>query len=104
MAVKLHRCRNQWVKINAHPCHKVQKTLDEAGIEYEAVLHPVRRSKRVDFIAKSGQKTLPAIEFEDGTVLREESKDLVARIKDGKLFECRAGAPADGEQPAASAG
>ncbi|MEA2410740.1 MAG: hypothetical protein QOC77_1301 [Thermoleophilaceae bacterium] len=40
---------------------------------------------RLMFAKLSGQKVLPAIEFEDGTVLREESKDLVARIKDGRL-------------------
>jgi hypothetical protein len=30
---------------------------------------------------------LPAIELEDGTVIREESKDLAARIRDGRLRE-----------------
>jgi len=28
---------------------------------------------------------LPVIEFEDGTTLREESKDLAARIRAGQL-------------------
>jgi hypothetical protein len=28
---------------------------------------------------------LPVIEFEDGTMLREESSDLVARIREGRL-------------------
>jgi hypothetical protein len=39
----------------------------------------------------SGQPQYPAIEFEDGRVYREESKDMVARIKAGKLFEDPAG-------------
>jgi hypothetical protein len=35
----------------------------------------------------TGQKVLPAIELEDGTVIREESKDLAARIREGRLLE-----------------
>ena len=36
------------------------------------------------------------IEFEDGSIYREESKDMAARIRDGKLREGRTG----GESPA----
>jgi glutathione S-transferase len=86
MAVKLHRCSNMWVKIGAHPCWKVQKALDEAGITYEVVKHPAfPRSKRTRLREMTGQQLLPAIELEDGTVIREESKDLAARIRDGRL-------------------
>jgi glutathione S-transferase len=63
----------------------VQKALDEAGIPYELVKHPVRGSKRDELETKSGQRKLPVIEFEDGTTLREESKDLAARIHAGNL-------------------
>jgi glutaredoxin len=87
MAVKLHRCSNMWVKIGAHPCWRVQKALDDAGVEYEVVKHPARRSKRDQYIQLTGQKVLPAIELEDGTVIREESKDLAARIREGRLLE-----------------
>ena len=87
MAVKLHRCSNVWVKINAHPCWKVQKALDEAGVDYELVKHPsFRRSKRTEYIELTGgEAALPAIELEDGTVIREESSDLAARIREGRL-------------------
>jgi hypothetical protein len=85
MAVKLHRCRVMFAKAGGHPCWRVQQALDEAGIEYELVKHPVFRWNRDDYEKLTGQKVLPAIEFEDGTVLREESKDLVARIKEGRL-------------------
>jgi glutathione S-transferase len=85
MAVKLHRCTNLWIK-GPHPCWKVQKALDEAGIDYELVKHPAfPRGRRKDYIELTGQKVLPAIELEDGTVIREESKDLVARIEEGRL-------------------
>ena len=46
MAVKLHRCSAMWVKIDAHPCWRVQKALDEQGVEYEVVKGPLRPGKR----------------------------------------------------------
>jgi hypothetical protein len=95
MAVKLHRCKNEWVKISGHPCWRIQKALDESGIEYELVKGPVRRSKRDETIQRTGQSLYPWVEFEDGTVLREESKQLEERIRSGRLFEGRAaGSPA----------
>jgi glutathione S-transferase len=87
MSVKLHRCSTMWVKIEAHPCWKVQKALDEQGIEYEIVKGPLRPGKRNELEQLSGQRKYPAIEFEDGRVYREESKDMAARIRDGKLFD-----------------
>jgi glutaredoxin len=85
MAVKLHRCSNMWVKIGGHPCWRVQKALDDAGVDYEVVKHPNRRSKRQDYVELTGETRLPAIELEDGTVIREESKDLAERVRMGRL-------------------
>jgi hypothetical protein len=96
MAIKLHRCGNMWVKLAGHPCWRVQKALDEAGIEYEVDRLPVARWKREEAERSIGQKLYPWIEFEDGSVYREESKDMAARIKEGKLME------APRRQPAAS--
>ncbi|HEX7246331.1 MAG TPA: glutathione S-transferase N-terminal domain-containing protein [Solirubrobacterales bacterium] len=87
MAVKLHRCSAMWAKIDAHPCWKVQKALDEQGVEYEVVKGPLRPGKRDDLERLSGQRKYPTIEFEDGRVYREESKDMAATIRAGKLFE-----------------
>ena len=87
MAIKLHRCSNIWVKVQGHPCWKVQSALDEAGIEYEVVKGPLFKSKRDDLNTLSGQRMYPVIEFEDGSVYREQSKDMAATIKDGKLDE-----------------
>jgi glutathione S-transferase-like protein len=84
MAVKLHRCSTMWIK-GPHPCWKVQKALDEQGVDYEVVRHPVLRGRRKDYIALTGQKLFPAIELEDGRVIREESKDLAARVREGRL-------------------
>jgi glutaredoxin len=89
MAVKLLRCSNLWVKIGGHPCWRVQKALDEQGIEYEVVPLPFRRSKRDEVRRVSGQQMYPVIQFEDGSVYREESKDMAARIRAGKLYEGR---------------
>ena len=94
MAVKLHRCSLMWVKIGAHPCWKVQKALDEAGVEYEVVKGPLRPGKREELKQLSGQRKYPVIEFEDGTTYREESKDMAARIRAGKLSEADKGAAA----------
>jgi glutathione S-transferase len=90
MAIKLHRCSNEWVKISGHPCWKVQKALDEAGVEYEVVTGPLRRGKRDDLETLSGQRQYPVIEFEDGTVYREESKAMAETIRAGQLDAKRA--------------
>ena len=84
--LRLHRCPNVFVKLNAHPCWKVQKALDDQGIDYEIVKGPQRRSKRDDLEALSGQRQYPVIEFPDGEVYRDESKDMAARIAAGKLM------------------
>jgi glutaredoxin len=97
VAVKLHRCSQEWIKIDAHPCWKVQKALDEKGIEYEVVKGPLRSGKREALEELSGQRKYPVVEFEDGKVYREESKDMAARIRAGKLFEADGGT----DQPAA---
>ena len=85
MTVRLHRCPNTWAKISGHPCWKVQKALDDAGIEYEVVKGPLRPGKRDDLEGLSGQRKYPVIEFEDGSVYREESKDMAATIAAGQL-------------------
>jgi glutathione S-transferase len=89
MTIKLHRCSTEFAKLNAHPCWKVQKALDEKGIEYELVKGPLRKGKRDQLETLSGQRSYPVIEFEDGGVYREESKDMAAKIQAGQLFEGR---------------
>ena len=84
MAIKLHRCRLEWVKIGAHPCWKVQKALEEHGTDYEVVREPVRDRTQVEEL--SGQKKYPVIEFEDGRVYRDESAQMAERIRAGELF------------------
>ena len=70
MALKLHRCGNLWAKFGGHPCWKVQKALDDAGVEYEIVKEPwPSRKKRTAVIEGTGQSGLPAIELEDGTLV-----------------------------------
>ena len=86
--VKLHRCPFTFLKTDLDACHKVQKALDEQGISYELVKEPsLPKSRRKDVIALSGQRLLPVIEFPDGSSYREESDDMAATIRAGKLFD-----------------
>jgi hypothetical protein len=96
VAVRLLRCANQWVKVAGHPCWRVEKALMDMGIEYEVVPGPPwpwQRDERAELIQKSGQNMYPAIEFEDGSVYREQSRDMRKTILAGKLFE-KSGQPA----------
>ena len=108
VAVKLHRCSNIWVKLGGHPCWRVQHALDQAGVAYEVVKHGYRNREAVEKL--SGQRKYPVIEFEDGSVYREESKQMAETIRSGRLMEKRGGASASSgddqrehEQPGAPA-
>jgi hypothetical protein len=91
MAVKLHRCSAIWVKLGGHPCWRVQKALDESGVEYELVKEgsSFKSSSREHTIEKTGQKKWPWIEFEDGSFYRAESKEMAETIRAGRLDEKR---------------
>ena len=89
MAVKLHRCGATWAKLSGHPCWRVQKALDEMGVQYELVKEPLLRGRRTAVIEGTGQKALPAIELEDGSWYRKESKEMAATIAAGRLDEKR---------------
>ena len=91
MAVKLYRCSNMWIK-GPHPCWKVQKALDDAGVEYEVVKGPLRRSKRTEMEQLTGQRLYPAIVLDDGTVIKTDSKELIEMIDSGQIGG--SGAPA----------
>jgi len=53
------------------------------------VTGPLRPGKRADLRRLSGQKLYPVIEFESGSIYREESRDLAATIRAGRLDEKR---------------
>jgi glutathione S-transferase len=84
--VKLHTCNWMWLH-GPHPCHRVRRALDDAGVRYELVEHPRRKSKRDDIRALSGQSVVPLIEFADGSAYRADSAAMAARIAAGALFE-----------------
>jgi Glutathione S-transferase, N-terminal domain len=92
VAVRLHRCSTLWLKISPHPCWRVQKALDDAGVPYEVVPGPVRRGRRDDLRRLSGQNKYPVIEFEDGSIYRAESSEMAELIRSGRLDEKRSGA------------
>jgi len=89
--VKLHRCSGMWAKFDGHPCWRVQKALDESGVEYQLVKEgsALKGSSRTQTIEQTGQRKFPWIEFEDGSVYREESMDMAETIRSGKLDEKR---------------
>jgi hypothetical protein len=89
MAVKLHRCGWEWVKLDGHPCWRVEKALIESGTDYERVPGPHSRGKRDVVREGTGQTKYPAIEFEDGSWYRAESKEMAETIRAGKLDEKR---------------
>jgi glutaredoxin len=87
MPIRLHRCSTMWLKIDGHPCWRVQKALDEQGIAYELVTGPVRRRRRDELERISGQRSYPVIEFVDGVTYRAPSRRMAERIRSGRLFE-----------------
>jgi hypothetical protein len=93
MAVRLHRCRWLWYRFR-HPCWTVQKALDEKGIDYEVVTEPTYpRRRRTAIVAHTGEHLLPAIEFDDGTWYREDSRRMAAEIRAGRVDEHRGDVP-----------
>ena len=82
MGVKLHRCSTPW---KFGPCWRVQKALDEQGIDYKVVTGPLRPGKRADLRRLTGQQLYPVIEFDNGSIYREESRDMAATIRAGGL-------------------
>jgi Glutathione S-transferase, N-terminal domain len=95
VSVKLHRCKNQWVKLPGHPCWRVEKALIDSGVEYERVPGPW--PGHPDYLAeKTGVGKYPAIEFDDATWYREESKDMASAIRAGRLDDMHGKTPAAG--------
>jgi Glutathione S-transferase, N-terminal domain len=84
MTAKLYRCSTMWLK-GPHPCWRVQRALDESGVEYEVVPGPLRRGKRDQMMELTGQRLYPAIQRADGTVVKRSSKELIEMIKAGEF-------------------
>jgi glutathione S-transferase len=83
--VKLHRCSWTFLHTEIDACWRVQKALDEQGIEYEVVKHGFGKGKRPAVEDLSGQSKLPVLELQDGEVYREESKEMAARVRAGHI-------------------
>jgi len=92
MAVKLYRCGNLWAKFGGHPCWRVQKALDDQGIDYQVVPGPwPGRKGRTALTEGTGQSLYPAIQFENGSWYREQSKDMERTIRAGELMSKASG-------------
>ena len=63
----------------------MQKALDSAGVDYQVVKGPLRRGKRDEIERLSGQRQYPVIEFDDGSVYRDQSNTMAEEIRAGRL-------------------
>ena len=86
-SVKLHRCSWTFLHTNLDACWRVQRALDDKGIEYEVVKHGYGKGSRPEVQRLSGQKWLPVIEFADGRAYRAESDEMAARVRSGQLLD-----------------
>jgi glutathione S-transferase len=84
--IKLHRCSWTFLHTDLDACWKVQRALVEQGIDFEIVKEGYGKGPRPSVVELSGQKWLPVIEFEDGSVYRAESDEMAARVRAGELF------------------
>ena len=87
MAIKLYRCKNVWVKSPATRAGACRRPSTTRASSTSSSKGPGRRGKRGDLEKLSGQTKYPVIQFEDGSVYREESKDMAETIITGKLFD-----------------
>jgi glutathione S-transferase len=83
--LKLHRCSWTFAHTDIDACWKVQRALDEMGMDYEVVKHGFVRKGRADIEALSGQGKLPVLELENGEVYRADSDEMAARVRAGSL-------------------
>jgi hypothetical protein len=85
--VTVHTCQFPWLAVPGHPCTRVIGALKAAGVEYDVVKNPQLRGQRTKVEELSGQRYLPLIQFEDGVIYREQSKDMAATVRAGRLTE-----------------
>jgi glutathione S-transferase len=85
--VKLHRCSYTFLHVDADACWRMQKALDAKGVDYEIVKHGYGKSEksRSEIVEMTGQKYVPVLELADGTIFREETDDMVAKLESGDL-------------------
>jgi glutathione S-transferase len=83
--VKLHRCSYTFLHTDLDACWRVQRALDEQGVEYEVVKHGFGKGRRPSVEDLSGQSKLPVLELQDGAVYREESNEMAARVRAGHI-------------------
>jgi glutaredoxin len=85
--IKLHRCSYTFLHVDADPCWRLQKALDARAVDYEIVKHGYGKSEksRADVVKMTGQKQLPVLELADGTIFREETSEMIAKLNAGDL-------------------
>jgi hypothetical protein len=84
MAVRLHRCSNEG-QASGHPCWKVQKALDDAGVDYQVARPPSSATTR----RMTGQRKYPAIEARGRPGVPRGLEGMAATIAAGRFDEKR---------------
>ncbi len=79
-------------EVEVRPVLARAEGVERAGDRLRGREGPARPGKRADLQRLSGQKLYPVIEFENGSIYREESRDMAATIRAGKLDEKRGAA------------
>ena len=89
MAVKLHRCPSIWVKTKGHPVLEGAEGARRPGHRLRARRRGRGRAGRAARPCSKApaRRSYPAIEFENGTWYREQSKEMERTIREGRLME-----------------
>lgn len=79
----LYVCYGDTKSPGFHPCAKVQKAMNDAGIEFEKVVavhgSPIpflRKGSRDELRAATGAEKVPVLKLADGTVITHSKKIL----------------------------
>ena len=83
MAIELHRCPLLWAKAWRDPRWRVQKALDDMGVEYEIVKEPRPLRGAARSIAATGRAQRQRLP--DGSRYREQSAEMEREIREGRL-------------------
>ena len=87
MAVKLHRCGYEWTSWRTSVLAR-REGAQGCGHRVRVAPEPWFGA-RSTMVEHTGEKRFPAIEFEDGSWYREESKDMAAAISAGRRRDAR---------------
>jgi glutaredoxin len=84
MPATLHTCPLTWLRIPTHYCHRAERALHDAGVDYVRVTHPLLRGRRDALRRATGQSLLPVLVTEGGERFAP-AREIIAAARDGRL-------------------